>query len=130
MADDQTTPTRVQLRRLKGWRMPENTVVVRRPSEWGNPWRMTKATFLTGERKGQSDWHVDRGVDANPVYIFQDKDKAHEALVTLFRSWVEHPAQENYRARARLALRGKPLACTCRLDQPCHADVLLELANG
>jgi hypothetical protein len=28
------------------------------------------------------------------------------------------------------ALRGKDLACWCPLDQPCHADVLLELANG
>ena len=27
-------------------------------------------------------------------------------------------------------LRGKNLACWCPLDQPCHADVLLELANG
>ncbi len=27
-------------------------------------------------------------------------------------------------------LRGKNLACWCRLDQPCHADVLLELANA
>lgn len=26
-------------------------------------------------------------------------------------------------------LRGKNLACWCGLDQPCHADVLLELAN-
>lgn len=26
-------------------------------------------------------------------------------------------------------LRGKNLACWCALDQPCHADVLLELAN-
>lgn len=28
------------------------------------------------------------------------------------------------------ALRGKNLACWCALDQPCHADVLLELANA
>jgi hypothetical protein len=27
-------------------------------------------------------------------------------------------------------LRGKNLACWCRLDAPCHADVLLELANA
>jgi hypothetical protein len=27
-------------------------------------------------------------------------------------------------------LRGRNLACWCRLDEPCHADVLLELANG
>jgi hypothetical protein len=28
------------------------------------------------------------------------------------------------------SLRGKSLACWCPLDQPCHADVLLELANA
>ncbi|SII07108.1 Uncharacterised protein [Mycobacteroides abscessus subsp. abscessus] len=27
-------------------------------------------------------------------------------------------------------LAGHDLACWCPLDQPCHADVLLELANG
>jgi len=27
-------------------------------------------------------------------------------------------------------LRGKNLACWCRLDQPCHADVLLKIANA
>lgn len=27
-------------------------------------------------------------------------------------------------------LRGKDLACWCALDQPCHADVLLEIANA
>lgn len=27
-------------------------------------------------------------------------------------------------------LRGKDLACWCPLDQRCHADVLLELANA
>tara|TARA_B100001964_G_C14130469_1_gene552621 strand:- start:243 stop:473 length:231 start_codon:yes stop_codon:yes gene_type:complete len=26
-------------------------------------------------------------------------------------------------------LKGKNLACFCRLDQPCHADVLLKLSN-
>lgn len=29
----------------------------------------------------------------------------------------------------RRELRGKDLACWCPLDQPCHADVLLEIAN-
>jgi hypothetical protein len=27
-------------------------------------------------------------------------------------------------------LRGRDLCCGCPLDQPCHADVLLELANA
>ena len=29
----------------------------------------------------------------------------------------------------RRELRGRDLACYCPLDQPCHADVLLEVAN-
>lgn len=39
---------------------------------------------------------------------------------------------EQYRDldQIREELRGKNLACWCPLDQPCHADVLLELANN
>lgn len=32
-------------------------------------------------------------------------------------------------ASVLLELRGKNLACWCKLNQPCHADVLLEIAN-
>lgn len=32
--------------------------------------------------------------------------------------------------RIRDELRGRNLACFCSLDQPCHADVLLEIANS
>jgi hypothetical protein len=32
-------PVRVQLSRKKGYRIPENTVVVSRPSKWGNPFK-------------------------------------------------------------------------------------------
>lgn len=31
---------RVQLKRRKGWRKPPGTVVVSRPSKWGNPFRV------------------------------------------------------------------------------------------
>ena len=30
-------PRRVQLSRRRGWRKPDNTVVVARPTKWGNP---------------------------------------------------------------------------------------------
>jgi hypothetical protein len=30
----------------------------------------------------------------------------------------------------RVELAGRDLACWCPLDAPCHADVLLEVANG
>ena len=31
---------------------------------------------------------------------------------------------------ARTELRGRDLACYCPLDRPCHADVLLAVANA
>jgi uncharacterized protein DUF4326 len=40
----------------------------------------------------------------------------------------EKPAEEL--AQLLVSLRGKDLACFCRLDQPCHADVWLRLANA
>jgi hypothetical protein len=44
------------------------------------------------------------------------------------------PAIEKYRqwvmCKDLSELRGKNLACYCPLNQPCHADILLELANG
>jgi hypothetical protein len=43
-------------------------------------------------------------------------------------SWLRRWAAGDY-AEARRILRGHDLACWCPLDQPCHADVLLELAD-
>lgn len=37
-----TAPIRVQLSRAKGWRKPPNTVVVARPSRWGNPFKVER----------------------------------------------------------------------------------------
>lgn len=97
-----TQPQRIQLSRRKGWRKPENTVVVARPSGWGNPFRI-------GENA------LDRA-DA----------------VEQFRDLVMDPGRtyQAFRAEVRKHLAGKNLACWCPLDQPCHADVLLEIANG
>ncbi len=36
----------------------------------------------------------------------------------------------DFRERFLCELRGKHLMCWCRLDQPCHADILLEVANA
>jgi hypothetical protein len=41
--------------------------------------------------------------------------------------WIEKAPEDLKQPFA--PLRGKDLACWCPLDQPCHADVLLELAN-
>ena len=33
----------MQLRRTKGWRLPDGAVVVARPTRWGNPFRVVSA---------------------------------------------------------------------------------------
>lgn len=48
--------------------------------------------------------------------------------VRLYREWLT--AQPGLILLARRELAGRDLACWCKPDQPCHADVLLALANG
>ena len=62
----------------------------------------------------------------NPYKV--DSDHTLAMVVQSYRLWVAYEI-----AMHRLnvePLRGKNLACWCALDQPCHADVLLEIANG
>lgn len=54
-------------------------------------------------------------------------DAARQAARNAYRSW---PAtRPDLIAEARRELSGRPLACWCPLDRPCHADVLLHVAN-
>lgn len=112
-------PRRIQLRRTKGWRKPDGVIVVARPTRWGNP-------FTIGAC-------IDAGY-ADTV------GQARRVVVEAFRSWLNgdrwaagsSPDWEERRLRMLDGLHdlaGQDLACWCPLDQPCHADVLLELAN-
>ncbi|MCJ7561240.1 DUF4326 domain-containing protein [Candidatus Bathyarchaeota archaeon] len=38
---------RIQRKRTKGWRMPENAIYVGRPSKWGNPYVCEPRSDLT-----------------------------------------------------------------------------------
>jgi hypothetical protein len=51
-----------------------------------------------------------------------------ELAVARFREWIKGP-HSAIAAEDLAWLRGKDLCCWCPLDGPCHADVLLELAN-
>lgn len=51
-----------------------------------------------------------------------------DLLVRMFRQHATIDFGETYSEMCE-ELRGKDLACWCPLDQPCHADVLLEIAN-
>ena len=44
------TPQRIQLKRTKGWRKPEGSIVVSRPSKWGNPYKSVTPILSTAGR--------------------------------------------------------------------------------
>ena len=99
-------PKRIQRSRAKGWKMPEGAVYVGRPTIFGNP-------FTTASSVSRSH------------------------AVFLFRRWITGAMGTGAGGLRRISLmsrlpelRGKDLACWCSLDAPCHADVLLEIANG
>lgn len=108
------TPSRIQRRQTKGWGKPDNCVIVSRPSRWGNPCKVG-----TMQEMGYDDPHA--------------------AAAASFRTWLagsrlDAPTDEADQQRERILaslhlLRGKDLACTCRPDQACHADELLQRAN-
>ena len=131
-------PKRIQRKRTKGWRLPPNTVCVSRPSKWGSPFRL----FGRNEYLFCDASH--RRTILTPWVIFdQDQDIVHnratpEMAVAYYRRWVDGEFNEAGIVRpcpftwddVRRELRGKNLACWCRLDMACHGDPLLEAANA
>lgn len=99
-------PVRIQRKRTKGWKMPEGAVYVGRPGKWGNPFKVGSHDRRTGGT--------------------MDAETAVERYLDLFVRGRLSVTE----ADARHELRGKSLACFCPLDKPCHADVLLEIANA
>lgn len=102
-------PVRIQRKRTKGWRMPPNTVYVGRPSKWANPFRISK----WGRRQAVEMF---RTALLGPVTPIQ--------AAAFMSVWDKRLTPE-----AVMELRGVDVACWCREDEPCHSDILLEIAN-
>jgi hypothetical protein len=100
---------RIHLSRAAGWKMPANAVKVDRSTKWGNP-------FVMGQRFTREDcvrtFH--ELVVGRKVCMGRGDPAAQHAYLRQ----VDNDLEE---------LRGKNLACWCPLDEPCHADVILEL---
>ncbi|MHB1702377.1 MAG: DUF4326 domain-containing protein [Acidobacteriaceae bacterium] len=109
-------PKRIQLRRTKGWRLREESlaangllaVKVDRTTPWGNPFKVgkdgTAEQCVRLFRRLLTDGNFDLGSN-HKLFVFTPE-------------------------RLRADLRGINLACWCKPGAPCHADVLLEIANS
>ena len=93
-------PKRIQRTRVKGWKTSPNTVYVGRNSKWSNPYRVGEIG-----PDGDIPKNIEECVDMFDLHIWRREEEIKKEL------------------------KGKNLACWCPLGQPCHADILLKIAN-
>lgn len=96
-------PTRIVLSRKRGWKLPEGAISCGRPHRYGNP-------FIIGTP--ENGGNITR-----------------EQSVEMFRRALHEGRLQFTIAEVKRELRGRSLGCWCGLDQACHVDVLLEVAN-
>lgn len=106
---------RIQRKRTKGWKMPQGAVYVGSPTKWGNPFKVWSEKSLDGYMPDIAVSNFRDRIEESDYEAEQDALGVSAEITS-----VEIKAE----------LRGKDLACWCSLDQPCHADVLLEIANS
>ena len=88
-------------------KIPDDAVYVGRPSKWGNPMSIAEIKRL---------------------FPNINKQEAQQKAVDWYRSYLF--AMGNYELLSSIRqLKGKDLVCWCS-PLPCHADILLELANA
>lgn len=147
---------RIQLRRVRGWRMPPNGASVARPTKWGNPfaYRTTSGLARVPAALGDGPWEYEGRISADGArhdYFHPDG----RVTVCTVRYMTMAEIVETYRRAltgdltpamrsaspsgrflkvtvddVRRELAGRDLACWCEPGSPCHADVLLEVARG
>jgi hypothetical protein len=100
-------PVRMQVSRKAGFNLQEAShalnglpaKLVTRPGPWGNPFSIDEVAKTYG----------------------LDRAAAQAKAVAMASDWL--------RGTIRRELGGHNLACWCKPGTPCHADVLIELAN-
>lgn len=120
------SPKRIQRKRTRGWRMPAHAIYVGRPSRWGNPYTMVVEGF--GIQRSLDLYRETAQGHWNPSLIADMGNSLGAEVYRAHCDWLQRVRILRDGIRGELA--GKDLACWCPLDQPCHADVLLELANA
>ena len=112
--------------------MPEGAAYVGRPTRWGNPFRIYHGHSSIGPpwSLARDSWSHIPASDCVAGYVTSSRPLGPEAAVELYATLIRvRLRDEADRLTEWLApLVGRDLACWCPLDQPCHADVLLEVA--
>lgn len=121
-------PVRIQRSRSKGFKTPANTVYVGRPTKYGNPFKLTPDGWIMCFSVHRTRlnpwifWSVSGGFTTEDVVYLYEKWVTGKLTGNGFHNYL--PTPPDY-----AVLRGRNLSCFCSLQSPCHADVLLKLAN-
>ena len=103
-------PQRIQRQRTPGWRMPEGAVYVGRGSRWGNSWTRANSGGV------------------HPAVRF-----ACETVPLWKPGWQAELRSRDLACWCQLCPRhaaGRPFGANCNDCEPCHGDVLGEVANA
>lgn len=149
------SPIRIHRPAVRGWKAPENAIYVGRGSVWETPyrWRTDNALARVPALDG-SDWEYETRISADghhhPYKHADGRITSHTSrymtrreCIDLYRQALTAPNDRvmlwRYNPngpgritvdRVRAELAGYDLVCRCALNQLCHADVLLEVANA
>lgn len=135
--DTADRPTRIQRQRTKGWRAPEGAVYVGRGTRWGNPYKLG-TTLVRYPATNGDRWELEGRLSKTPgeMHHFRHPDgtvtwhqvepASIDQVLELYRRWLT--LRPELIEQARMALPGRALMCWCP-PGPCHADILLAIAN-
>ena len=122
-------PIRIQRKRTKGWKMPNNTVYVGRPGKWGNPLKLDGDCIYINasyRRKILGVWVFYKiGDIVDLIYLYGKLWDGTKFYNQDLQFWAD-----KFKELDLNELKGKNLACWCKIGTPCHSDVLLEYANN
>ncbi|MGN6491184.1 MAG: DUF4326 domain-containing protein [Agriterribacter sp.] len=109
-----TYPVRLQRSRQHKQVSPNGLpiVYVGRPGKWGNPHKV--GVSLQREPKDSE---------------YDYRRMSPQDAVSAYKVYINYWIAKNPEKYSLSELKGKNLSCWCRPGDPCHADVLLELAN-
>ena len=124
-----TKPIRIQRQRVKGWRLPENTVIVTRPSALGNPFQVYQVhkEFFAIQVSIRAKAKVKEVFESDfKGKFWETKAEGIAAAVEGFRRYATEDPEFNYLVKG---MQGLNVCCFCKPGSPCHGDVILEIAN-
>lgn len=132
-------PVRLRLSRAKGFdlqalSMATNglpAVSVARPHRWGNSWKVGSQRYDSARNDFRECETIEDAIQAFRQSVEWNPNS--KSILPTDYGFLEigggyGPQHRNLKT-IRDELRGKNLACWCKGESPCHADVLLELAN-